>query len=342
MRFEVRYPAGEPHEVELQGTFAVLGRDPSCDLVLNDVKCSRRHAVIEAGPDGLAIRDTDSANGIFVNGQKVERAKLSEGDLVRLGEIVLRVLPEQITGTVIMGPEDLVDLAPAPSSPSPGAAIPAPPPVAGRRPVPPTEPLTPPPPSAAPRGASPSPPPPPPRPSPPAPVRPAAASRPADASAGRPLPRRPLTVQVLAALWIVAGFLYGGSGVFLAARGGLPSPFGIVALVIGALLALLSGVMAFGLWARKAWARPLQIGVAAVGILNCPMTLASATVLVYMLRKPAALWFAGRHDPSGASREETTPIDLSAETTFALTILSMVVLGALLSAFGLYLALRQS
>jgi len=101
MRFEVRYPTGDPHEVELQGTLAVLGRDPSCDLVLSDVKCSRRHAVLEAGPDGLAIRDTGSANGIFVNGRKVERAKLDEGDLVRLGEVVLRILPEQITGTVV-------------------------------------------------------------------------------------------------------------------------------------------------------------------------------------------------------------------------------------------------
>ena len=62
-----------------------MGRDPSCDLVLNDLKCSRRHAVVEAGPDGLAIRDTGSANGIFVNGKKIERSALKAGDVVRLG-----------------------------------------------------------------------------------------------------------------------------------------------------------------------------------------------------------------------------------------------------------------
>ena len=47
---------------------ATVGRDPSSDLVLNDPKCSRRHAVIEAGAEGITIRDSGSANGVFVNG----------------------------------------------------------------------------------------------------------------------------------------------------------------------------------------------------------------------------------------------------------------------------------
>ena len=49
VKFRVQYPNASGHEVELEGTVAILGRDPSCDLVLNDVKCSRRHAVVEAG-----------------------------------------------------------------------------------------------------------------------------------------------------------------------------------------------------------------------------------------------------------------------------------------------------
>ena len=321
MRFEVRYPAGEPHEVELQGTFAVLGRDPTCDLVLNDVKCSRRHAVIEAGPDGLSIRDTESANGVFLNGQKVERAKLQPGDLVRLGEIVLRVLPEQITGTIVMGPEDLVDLVPAAARPAPSPVAPP-----ARKPVPPTAPLDPPPPAAAarpaPRAAAPL---------PPAPARPA----PGPAPAVGPLPPRPLTVQVLSALWLVSVVVYGGAGAFVAARGGLPSPYGLVAAVSGGVLALLGAILAFGLWTLKPWARYLQIAVAVIGLLDCPMTLASATVLVYMFRKPTALWFSGRA-ARGLSPEEAAALDLSSEATFSLTVLAMVALGVLVSAGGLY------
>jgi len=329
MRFEVRYPAGEPHEVELQGSFAVLGRDPSCDLVLNDVKCSRRHAVLEAGPDGLSIRDTESANGIFVNGQKVERAKLQERDLVRLGEIVLRVLPEQITGTVVMGPEDLVDIAPATARPAPSP----PRATAPRRPLPPTAPLDPTTPSAPFRAER----------------QPAKAQAPAPkpAPAGpvvgpsrQPVPARPLTVTVLSLLWIASILLYGGAGTFLAVRGGLPSPFGLVAAILGGVLAVLGAVMAFGLWTLKPWARFLQIAVAGIGLLACPMTLASATILVYMLRKPVALWFSGRRAQDLAA-DEVAALDLSAETTFTLTFIAMVALGVVATVGGLYLGLRR-
>jgi type II secretory pathway pseudopilin PulG len=131
MRFEVRYPTGAHHEVELSGTLAVLGRDPSSDLVLNDPKCSRRHAVVEAGPEGMAIRDAGSANGIYLNGKKVERAKLADGDELRLGDVVVRVLPEDVPGTLVMAPEDLDEMGathpPKPTAKTtPSAAPPAP------------------------------------------------------------------------------------------------------------------------------------------------------------------------------------------------------------------------
>ncbi|MFI5183160.1 MAG: FHA domain-containing protein [Vicinamibacteria bacterium] len=175
MRFEIRYPTGAQHEVELSGTIAVLGRDPSCDLVLNDPKCSRRHAVLEAGPDGIAVRDAGSANGIYVNGKKVERAQLVVGDTVRLGEVTLKVLEEDVPGTLVMAPEDMPDPdgtktpfpapirapkpapKPAPPAPPPGpAAVPAP-----VKPVPPPAPAAPAPPRPRPEPPRPAPPPPP-------------------------------------------------------------------------------------------------------------------------------------------------------------------------------------
>ena len=57
MRFEISYQAGPPHVVELSGSVAVFGRDPGCDVVLNDGKCSRRHATVEELPEGLVVRD---------------------------------------------------------------------------------------------------------------------------------------------------------------------------------------------------------------------------------------------------------------------------------------------
>src|SRR4030095_1694846 len=106
VRFEIRYPTGQTHEVELQGSVVILGRDPSCDLVINDVKCSRRHAVVEAGPDGLVVRDSGSANGVYVNGRKIDRMALKERDEVKLGDVTLVVLPDEVTGTVVMAPDE--------------------------------------------------------------------------------------------------------------------------------------------------------------------------------------------------------------------------------------------
>ena len=106
MRFEISYQGGTTHEVELPGHLCVVGRDPGCDIVLNDAKCSRRHAVIEETPEGVAVRDSGSANGIYVNGKKVESSPLRPGDTLRMGEVKLRLLPE-IGETVIVGPEGL-------------------------------------------------------------------------------------------------------------------------------------------------------------------------------------------------------------------------------------------
>ena len=67
------------------------GRDPSCDLVLEDSTLSRLHARIELADDGLVtIDDAGSSNGTFVNRNdcwiRVKRAHLCIGDLIRFGD----------------------------------------------------------------------------------------------------------------------------------------------------------------------------------------------------------------------------------------------------------------
>src|SRR6185503_198000 len=94
VRLLVKYPGSQPHEVELLGRVSIVGRDPSCDLVVHDVKCSRRHAVLETGPDGVTVRDSGSANGIFVNGQRVERSVLRPSDVLTMGEVQIQLVPE--------------------------------------------------------------------------------------------------------------------------------------------------------------------------------------------------------------------------------------------------------
>jgi pSer/pThr/pTyr-binding forkhead associated (FHA) protein len=62
-----------------------LGRDPSADVVLTSQGVSRTHAVIAPGLLGYTLRD-QSANGVWVNGARVERQHvLGQGDVLRFG-----------------------------------------------------------------------------------------------------------------------------------------------------------------------------------------------------------------------------------------------------------------
>jgi hypothetical protein len=72
----------------------VLGRSRDCEIVLEDVGISRRHADIRPGSDGWTIEDLGSTNGVLVNGQPIHGAQLLQaGDRVELGstEVVFEV-----------------------------------------------------------------------------------------------------------------------------------------------------------------------------------------------------------------------------------------------------------
>ncbi len=286
MRFEVSYSSGTRHEVELAGSVAVLGRDPGCDVVLNDTKCSRRHAVVEDGPEGLVVKDAGSANGVFVNGRRVEQSALRPGDTIRIGDVRLKVLHE-IGETVVVALEDEVR-APAPP---PALAVPPRPEPRQPRPAPWTVPVA----AAPPRAAS---------------------------------LTRPLTVRVLSGLWALLVPVAAGSAACAAWQLGA-GPLGwSAALVAWAFLSALALAMSLGLRALASWARHLQVVAATLGLLVCPLTLAAATVLLYMARSDVRRTFEPPR--AGVAADGAGP----AETTFALSIVAMVVVGVLLGALA--------
>ena len=326
MRFEVSYPTGVTHEVEPSGPKAVLGRDPTCDVVLNDTKCSRRHAYVEQIGRTLVVRDAGSANGIYVNGRRVDRAVLAPGDTVRLGDVKLRVLAD--LGATVVAEVDDLPLGLAEESPAPalGAAFTPPPrPPSGS----PARPASGSPPRRSPGVGHRAPLPPVPPPAPlPAPA--AAPPAPGRATLSHEPPERPLTITLLAGLWAlfvpgsVAAILYGAS------RAGVGPTGWALAAGASAFLAGLGVAMALGLRALAPWAYRLQIAAAALGLVACPFTLASVTVLLYATRPEVKqAFFSGRRGGSGAG---------ASEPTFALSILAMLGLGLAVSAMA-YLVL---
>lgn len=96
MRYALRYHAADLKLPE-QGGF-VIGRDPACDLCLDDGMASRQHARLNITAAGLEVDDLGSKNGTFVNGRRVEaRHRFVPGDWLRVGrsELGLRVVPRQ-------------------------------------------------------------------------------------------------------------------------------------------------------------------------------------------------------------------------------------------------------
>ncbi len=140
--------SGPPIEVDRERS--LLGRDATCDVVVDDKSVSRRHVLLERRGEEWAVVDQGSVNGTFLDGSRVGEAVLRDGQQLRLGTVVFQVgIAEEAPATVLMSPSELEDatvlmahpeLAPAAAvsrtiAPPPIVAPPAPPmaePVAAR------------------------------------------------------------------------------------------------------------------------------------------------------------------------------------------------------------------
>jgi hypothetical protein len=85
-----KYQGGE-YPLE-EGRQVLVGRSSDLDMVLVEEMVSRRHARIELQRGIITIEDLGSTNGTFVNGEKITRAELREGDRVLIGTSILKVV----------------------------------------------------------------------------------------------------------------------------------------------------------------------------------------------------------------------------------------------------------
>ena len=70
-----------------------IGRSPDCDIFLDDVTVSRRHAVVtNERAEQIEIEDLGSLNGTFLNRKRIERADLTDGDELQIGKYKLSFL----------------------------------------------------------------------------------------------------------------------------------------------------------------------------------------------------------------------------------------------------------
>jgi hypothetical protein len=82
--------AGEHFRLEQEATS--VGRSPDCDIFLDDVTVSRRHALLKRDDGRFFIEDQGSLNGTFLNRRRIETAALEDGDELQIGKYRLTFL----------------------------------------------------------------------------------------------------------------------------------------------------------------------------------------------------------------------------------------------------------
>lgn len=94
-------PDGE-HFFALRAEKTSIGRSPDQDLVLKEAFVSRRHALISRHDGGFDLIDQNSSHGTYLNGKRIDQARLRSGDTVQFGSLNAAsfrfLLPSSISG----------------------------------------------------------------------------------------------------------------------------------------------------------------------------------------------------------------------------------------------------
>lgn len=83
------------NDIPIDRQVMLVGRDETCDAVVDSRRVSRLHCCLAIVNNRLMIRDLDSTNGLKVNGVKVSESVLTTGDEVLLGDCPFRVRDEE-------------------------------------------------------------------------------------------------------------------------------------------------------------------------------------------------------------------------------------------------------
>jgi predicted component of type VI protein secretion system len=120
-------PASGP-AIDLLKDQSMVGRDPSCEIVVTDGSVSRRHARLEKRGTAWWVVDQGSANGTYVNSLKVAEKELRNNQEIRFGALAFRVDlqedPEATVATPFLADDSATVMAPSTPPPLPPSAAP--------------------------------------------------------------------------------------------------------------------------------------------------------------------------------------------------------------------------
>ncbi len=90
------------HRFLLERPMISIGRSPGLDVVLRDAHVSRQHAVIVKEGEEYVVADQKSSFGTYVNGTKIARAVLHDGDVLQFGSLESSRLRFRLPGAIDM------------------------------------------------------------------------------------------------------------------------------------------------------------------------------------------------------------------------------------------------
>lgn len=94
-----RGKSGAEVRVPLERTETIIGRDSTCDIVLSEKSASLRHCSIKRNAGGFfEVCDLESTNGVWVDGDRVARMTLLDGDSFTVGDTRFSILIAPVVG----------------------------------------------------------------------------------------------------------------------------------------------------------------------------------------------------------------------------------------------------
>src|SRR5438067_11579371 len=102
-RFALRFISGKYQGGEFplrMDREIIVGRSSELDMVLVEDMVSRKHAKIATTADQIVIQDLGSTNGTFVNGEKIKKVRLKEGDRILIGTSIIKLVAVDGTARV--------------------------------------------------------------------------------------------------------------------------------------------------------------------------------------------------------------------------------------------------
>lgn len=88
----IQSEGGKKYEFKLKEGITRIGRSSVADIMITDPSVSRLHCEIEVGSGGIIVRDLDSSNGTFVDGEQITTAQIHPGQTLQVGAVQMQIV----------------------------------------------------------------------------------------------------------------------------------------------------------------------------------------------------------------------------------------------------------